>query len=76
MAAALGDAGPFARAYRASFFVKLQSLFGGRFTQAQVYGSGWLLDAFLPGALILDWRHLAYILATSFRETSRRMQAQ
>ncbi|TXN40498.1 hypothetical protein FV232_05170 [Methylobacterium sp. WL30] len=66
------DAGAFARLDRALFFAAIRPLFGSM-TQAQVDGVGRLLDAFLLHALLLDRRHLAYILATSFHETGRRM---
>lgn len=73
MAAPLGDAGAFARLDRKAFYAAIRTLFGGSLTQAQVDGVGRLLDAFLAHALLLDRRHLAYILATSFHETGRRM---
>ena len=73
MTAPLGDAGAFARLDRARFYAAIRPLFG-TLTQAQVDGIGRLLDAFLLYALILDRRHLAYILATSFHETGQRMQ--
>ena len=66
------DAGAFARLDRTLFFAAIRPLFGS-LTQAQVDGVGRLLDAFLLHALLLDRRHLAYILATSFHETGRRM---
>jgi len=67
------DAGAFARLDRSKFFAAIRPLFG-KLTVAQVAGLNRLIDAFLLYALILDRRHLAYILATSFHETGRRMQ--
>lgn len=66
------DAGAFARLDRARFFASIRPLFGS-LTGAQVAGIERLIDAFLAYALLLDRRHLAYILATSFHETGRRM---
>ena len=51
-----------------------QALFGGTLTKGQVTGTDGILDmwaAFGDG----DVRKLAYILATSFHETARRMEA-
>lgn len=70
--AATTNAGAFARLDRTAFFKAIRPLFGV-FTQAQVDGINRLVDAFLAYALILDRRHLAYILATSFHETGKRM---
>ncbi|GEP00609.1 glycoside hydrolase family 19 protein [Methylobacterium haplocladii] len=66
------DAGAFARLDRGKFFDGVRPLFGA-LAQSQVDGVNRLLDAFFLHALILDRRHLAYILATSFHETGRRM---
>ncbi|MBB5765723.1 glycoside hydrolase family 19 protein [Methylorubrum rhodesianum] len=69
------DAGAFARLDRAKFFDAIRPLFAkGRLSQSQVDGLNRLLDAFFAYALILDRRHLAYILVTSFHETGQRMQ--
>lgn len=67
------DGGAFARLDRTKFFAALKPLFGS-YTQAQVDGLNHLLDVFLAYALVLDRRLLAYIIATSFHETGRRMQ--
>ncbi|KQP50848.1 hypothetical protein ASG40_13050 [Methylobacterium sp. Leaf399] len=67
------DPGAFARLDRAKFFAAIRPLFGS-LSVAQVVGIERLLDAFLAYALLLDRRHLAYILATSFHETGKRMQ--
>lgn len=67
------NAGAFARLDRKGFFDAIRPLFRG-LTQSQVDGLNRLIDGFLVYALILDRRHLAYILATSFHETGRRMQ--
>ncbi|AWN35701.1 glycoside hydrolase family 19 protein [Methylobacterium radiodurans] len=67
------DAGAFARLDRARFFASIRPLFG-TLSLAQVAGIERLLDAFLAYAFLLDRRHLAYILATSFHETGQRMQ--
>ena len=73
--APLSDAGAFARLDRDKFFPVFRTLFvGGRLTHDQVAGIHRLIDAFLAYALILDRRHLAYILVTSFHETGQRMQ--
>ncbi|MCC0807497.1 hypothetical protein FPV16_14875 [Methylobacterium sp. W2] len=66
------DAGAFARLDRDRFFASIRSIFGS-FTQDQVDGLNRLIDAFLLHAVLLDRRHLAYILATSFHETGKRM---
>jgi len=66
------DAGAFTRLDRARFFASIRPLFGS-LTGPQVAGIERLFDAFLAYALLLDRRHLAYILATSFHETGRRM---
>lgn len=63
----------FARLDRKRFFDAIRPLFKG-LSQSQVDGINRLLDAFLLHALVLDRRHLAYILATSLHETGRRMQ--
>ena len=68
------DAGAFARLDRTKFFAALKPLFDGAYTQAQVDGLDHLLDAFLAHAAVLDRRLLAYVIATSFHETGRRMQ--
>lgn len=48
------------------------SLFGGSLSQSQVEGMNAILDyAELDG---VDDRHLAYVLATSFHETGKKMQ--
>jgi hypothetical protein len=58
---------------RAAFFAAIRkSLFGGVLTQSQVDGIGRILDAFARYGS-RDRRHLAYILATAYRETGRRM---
>lgn len=60
---------------RAAFFSAVRKApFDGRLSQSQVDGLNRIIDAFYAHALILDRRHLAYILATSFHETGRRMQ--
>lgn len=66
------NAGAFARLDQARFFASIRSLFGP-LSAAQVAGIERLIDAFLAYALLLDRRHLAYILATSFHETGQRM---
>ena len=59
---------------RAPFFAAVRTaLFGGRLTALQVSGMERLLVAFERYGT-RDRRHLAYILATSFHETGRRMQ--
>lgn len=59
---------------RAPFFAAVRkSLFAGKLTALQVSGIERLLDAFERYGT-RDRRHLAYILATSFHETGRRMQ--
>lgn len=73
MASDLGDAGAFTRLDRAKFFNAIRPTFGS-LAQSQVDGLNRLIEAFLLYAFILDRRHLAYILATSFHETGRRMQ--
>ena len=63
---------------RRAFFDKVRPALFGRMTQAQVDGIERLIEAFLAacaaGHGTGDHRHLAYILATSFHETGRRMQ--
>ena len=66
------DAGAFARLDRVAFFAAVRPLFGA-LTQDQVNGINRLLDAFVFYAVVLDRRHLAYIIATSFHETGKRM---
>ena len=73
MASSAPGAEAFARLDRKRFFDAIRPLFGG-LSQSQVDGINRLLEAFLAYALVLDRRHLAYILATSFHETGRRMQ--
>lgn len=68
------NAGAFARLDRAKFFASIRPTFNGSLKQSQVDGIGRLLDAFVSYAVLLDRRHLAYILATSAHETGRRMQ--
>jgi hypothetical protein len=46
------------------------SPFGGKFTQEQVNGQNFLLDAWERKPLSDDLRHLAYALATTFHETA------
>lgn len=59
---------------RAAFYASVRkNLFDGRLSEAQFQGIDRLIAAFtLYGSG--DRRHLAYILATSFHETGRRMQ--
>lgn len=68
------NAGAFARLDRAKFFASIRPTFGGSLDRPQVAGIERLLDAFVSYAVLLDRRHLAYILATSAHETGRRMQ--
>lgn len=54
----------------------VRSIFGGKLTQSQVDGLNIILDTVNSEEFnIQDVRHVAYILATSFWETGRTMQA-
>lgn len=57
---------------RKLFFDTVRPLFGGRMTGAQVLGMNRILDHAAMLALS-DVRHLAYMLATAFWETGRKM---
>lgn len=67
------DGRAFAGLDRAKFFPALKPMFGS-YTQAQVDRLNHLLAVFLAYAFVLDRRLLAYIIATSFLGTRRRMQ--
>ena len=48
--------------------------FGGKLSQSQVDGMGYILDAYEMGYADWDLRWLAYAFATTFHETSKEMQ--
>ena len=59
---------------RAKFFASVRArLFGGALTQAQVDGLSLILDECAARAVV-DARQIAYVLATAYHETGRRMQ--
>lgn len=60
---------------RTGFFAYVRAtIAGGRLTQAQVDGLNRILDAAASRGDLADPRRLAYVLATAWHETGRRMQ--
>ena len=57
-------------------WTKVRAIFGGKLTQEQVDGRNIILETMDRDEFkVVDKRHAAYILATSFWETGRTMQA-